>query len=178
MAVRHSTRQVPDDARHWSVCLWVERQLQFARLPMADIAYCSTNLGTGRVRYYARARPHRDRRQHRDATGRPASSTSGSRIWSGAGRSTSGPSCSGSARTGMTSWTSARRRTGPGRPRRPSGAGPGSSMDAVQQFDHVGAGPVPYWGVSLGCGLGVPVRCRRAPGPRGSAGLGRGAGIG
>ncbi|GHK01675.1 hypothetical protein SY2F82_34720 [Streptomyces sp. Y2F8-2] len=29
-------------------------------------------------------------------------------------------------------------------------------LDAVQQLDHVGAGPVGYWGVSLGCGLGVP----------------------
>ncbi|HEX4660590.1 MAG TPA: alpha/beta hydrolase [Streptosporangiaceae bacterium] len=29
-------------------------------------------------------------------------------------------------------------------------------LDAVQDFDHVGAGPVGYWGVSLGCGLGVP----------------------
>ncbi|MBP8536821.1 dienelactone hydrolase family protein [Streptomyces sp. MK37H] len=29
-------------------------------------------------------------------------------------------------------------------------------LDAVQQLDHVGAGPVGYWGISLGCGLGVP----------------------
>ncbi|WP_086799406.1 dienelactone hydrolase family protein [Streptomyces caniscabiei] len=29
-------------------------------------------------------------------------------------------------------------------------------LDAVQQLDDVGAGPVGYWGVSLGCGLGVP----------------------
>ncbi|WP_028803797.1 dienelactone hydrolase family protein [Streptomyces sp. 142MFCol3.1] len=29
-------------------------------------------------------------------------------------------------------------------------------LDAVQQLDYVGAGPVGYWGVSLGCGLGVP----------------------
>ncbi|MFE0513776.1 dienelactone hydrolase family protein [Streptomyces sp. NPDC058964] len=29
-------------------------------------------------------------------------------------------------------------------------------VDAVQQLDHVGAGPVGYWGLSLGCGLGVP----------------------
>jgi dienelactone hydrolase len=29
-------------------------------------------------------------------------------------------------------------------------------LDAVQKLDHVGAGPVGYWGVSLGCGLGVP----------------------
>ncbi|GGT46491.1 dienelactone hydrolase family protein [Streptomyces purpureus] len=29
-------------------------------------------------------------------------------------------------------------------------------LDAVQQLDQVGAGPVGYWGVSLGCGLGVP----------------------
>jgi dienelactone hydrolase len=29
-------------------------------------------------------------------------------------------------------------------------------LTAVQQLDHVGAEPVGYWGVSLGCGLGVP----------------------
>ncbi|WP_329500164.1 alpha/beta hydrolase [Kitasatospora herbaricolor] len=29
-------------------------------------------------------------------------------------------------------------------------------LDAVQRLDRVGAGPVGYWGVSLGCGLGVP----------------------
>jgi len=29
-------------------------------------------------------------------------------------------------------------------------------LDAVQELDHIGAGPVGYWGVSLGCGLGVP----------------------
>lgn len=29
-------------------------------------------------------------------------------------------------------------------------------LDAVQQLDDVGAGRVGYWGVSLGCGLGVP----------------------
>lgn len=29
-------------------------------------------------------------------------------------------------------------------------------VDAVQQLEYVGAGPVGYWGVSLGCGLGVP----------------------
>ena len=29
-------------------------------------------------------------------------------------------------------------------------------VDAVQELDHDGAGPVGYWGVSLGCGLGVP----------------------
>jgi dienelactone hydrolase len=29
-------------------------------------------------------------------------------------------------------------------------------LDSVQELDHVGAGPVGYWGVSLGCGLGVP----------------------
>ncbi|WP_333772754.1 dienelactone hydrolase family protein [Streptomyces sp. IBSBF 3136] len=29
-------------------------------------------------------------------------------------------------------------------------------LDAVQRLDHVGARPVGYWGVSLGCGLGVP----------------------
>jgi dienelactone hydrolase len=29
-------------------------------------------------------------------------------------------------------------------------------LDAVQELDHVGVGPVGYWGVSMGCGLGVP----------------------
>lgn len=29
-------------------------------------------------------------------------------------------------------------------------------VGAVQEASHVGAGPVGYWGVSLGCGLGVP----------------------
>ncbi|MEU3247216.1 MULTISPECIES: alpha/beta hydrolase [unclassified Streptomyces] len=29
-------------------------------------------------------------------------------------------------------------------------------LDAVQRTEHVGPGPVGYWGVSLGCGLGVP----------------------
>jgi dienelactone hydrolase len=29
-------------------------------------------------------------------------------------------------------------------------------LDAVQKLGHVGAVPVGYWGVSLGCGLGVP----------------------
>jgi dienelactone hydrolase len=29
-------------------------------------------------------------------------------------------------------------------------------LDALQELDHVGAGLVGYWGVSLGCGLGVP----------------------
>ena len=29
-------------------------------------------------------------------------------------------------------------------------------LDAVQELDYVGAGPVGYWGVSLGCGLGIP----------------------
>jgi dienelactone hydrolase len=29
-------------------------------------------------------------------------------------------------------------------------------LDAVQELDHVGAGPVGYRGVSMGCGLGVP----------------------
>ncbi|WP_028814949.1 dienelactone hydrolase family protein [Streptomyces flavidovirens] len=31
-----------------------------------------------------------------------------------------------------------------------------ATLDAVQQLDYVGDGPVGYWGVSLGCGLGVP----------------------
>jgi dienelactone hydrolase len=29
-------------------------------------------------------------------------------------------------------------------------------LDAIQELHHVGAAPVGYWGVSLGCGLGVP----------------------
>ncbi|MFI6596473.1 dienelactone hydrolase family protein [Nonomuraea sp. NPDC050536] len=29
-------------------------------------------------------------------------------------------------------------------------------LTAVQQLDHVGDGPVGYWGMSMGCGLGVP----------------------
>ncbi|WP_166351440.1 alpha/beta hydrolase [Phytoactinopolyspora limicola] len=29
-------------------------------------------------------------------------------------------------------------------------------LDSVQELEHVGAGPVGYWGVSLGCGLGIP----------------------
>jgi|SRR5579875_586765 len=29
-------------------------------------------------------------------------------------------------------------------------------LDAVQGLGHVGAGPAGYWGVSMGCGLGVP----------------------
>ena len=29
-------------------------------------------------------------------------------------------------------------------------------LDALQDLGHVGAGPVGYWGMSLGCGLGVP----------------------
>ena len=29
-------------------------------------------------------------------------------------------------------------------------------LDALQEASHVGAGPVGYWGISLGCGLGVP----------------------
>ncbi|HEX3786991.1 MAG TPA: alpha/beta hydrolase, partial [Pseudonocardiaceae bacterium] len=31
-----------------------------------------------------------------------------------------------------------------------------AALDAVQELDQVGAGPVGYWGISLGCGLGVP----------------------
>ena len=30
------------------------------------------------------------------------------------------------------------------------------AVDALQELDYVGAGPVGYWGVSLGCGLGIP----------------------
>lgn len=29
-------------------------------------------------------------------------------------------------------------------------------LDALRELNHVGGGPVGYWGVSLGCGLGVP----------------------
>ena len=29
-------------------------------------------------------------------------------------------------------------------------------LDAVAELGHVGAGPVGYWGISMGCGLGVP----------------------
>ncbi|MFI2511238.1 dienelactone hydrolase family protein [Streptomyces sp. NPDC018972] len=29
-------------------------------------------------------------------------------------------------------------------------------LDAIQEVEYVGVGPVGYWGVSLGCGLGVP----------------------
>jgi dienelactone hydrolase len=29
-------------------------------------------------------------------------------------------------------------------------------LDAVQQLGYVGAGPAGYWGISLGCGLGIP----------------------
>jgi dienelactone hydrolase len=29
-------------------------------------------------------------------------------------------------------------------------------LTAVQQLDHIGTGPVGYWGMSMGCGLGVP----------------------
>lgn len=29
-------------------------------------------------------------------------------------------------------------------------------LDAVQELDHVGPGPAGYWGMSLGCALGVP----------------------
>jgi dienelactone hydrolase len=29
-------------------------------------------------------------------------------------------------------------------------------LDAVQELGHVGAGPAGYWGMSMGCGLGVP----------------------
>lgn len=31
-----------------------------------------------------------------------------------------------------------------------------AALDALQGLGHVGTGPVGYWGVSLGCGLGVP----------------------
>ncbi|MFD9125402.1 dienelactone hydrolase family protein [Kitasatospora sp. NPDC059571] len=31
-----------------------------------------------------------------------------------------------------------------------------STVDALQRLEHVGACPVGYWGISLGCGLGVP----------------------
>jgi dienelactone hydrolase len=29
-------------------------------------------------------------------------------------------------------------------------------LDAVQRLEHVGAGPAGYWGISMGCGLGIP----------------------
>ena len=29
-------------------------------------------------------------------------------------------------------------------------------LTALAELDHVGAGPVGYWGVSMGCGLGIP----------------------
>lgn len=29
-------------------------------------------------------------------------------------------------------------------------------LDALGELDHIGAGPVGYWGISMGCGLGVP----------------------
>jgi dienelactone hydrolase len=53
-------------------------------------------------------------------------------------------------------------------------------LDAVQELDHVGTGPVGYWGMSMGCGLGVPFvaaepRVRAAVlGLTGGAGIGRG----
>ncbi|MBO3746927.1 alpha/beta hydrolase [Streptosporangiaceae bacterium NEAU-GS5] len=31
-----------------------------------------------------------------------------------------------------------------------------AALDALQELEHIGIGPVGYWGVSLGCGLGVP----------------------
>ncbi|HEY1702944.1 MAG TPA: alpha/beta hydrolase [Trebonia sp.] len=30
------------------------------------------------------------------------------------------------------------------------------TLDALQHLDHVGEGPVGYWGISMGCGLGLP----------------------
>ena len=30
-------------------------------------------------------------------------------------------------------------------------------LTAIQQLGHVGAGPVGYWGMSMGCGLGIPL---------------------
>jgi pimeloyl-ACP methyl ester carboxylesterase len=50
-------------------------------------------------------------------------------------------------------------------------------LDAVQLLGHVGTGPAGYWGVSLGCGLGVPFVAAE-PRVRGGAGPGRGAGLG
>ncbi|WP_460351566.1 dienelactone hydrolase family protein [Actinoallomurus acanthiterrae] len=32
-----------------------------------------------------------------------------------------------------------------------------AALTAVQELDHVGTGPVGYWGVSMGCGLGLPL---------------------
>ena len=40
-------------------------------------------------------------------------------------------------------------------------------LDALQELDHVGAGPVGYCGMSLGCGTRCSVHRRRAPRPRG-----------
>ena len=65
-----------------------------------------------------------DLRRARGSCGRRASSTSGSRTWSGAGRCMSGPCSSGSARTGWTWRTSAGRRI-PGRGRGDGGGHPG-----------------------------------------------------
>lgn len=31
-----------------------------------------------------------------------------------------------------------------------------AALTALQQLDHIGGGPVGYWGVSLGCALGIP----------------------
>ncbi|CAM5365217.1 cutinase OS=Streptomyces tendae OX=1932 GN=F3L20_25455 PE=3 SV=1 [Streptomyces tendae] len=45
-------------------------------------------------------------------------------------------------------------------------------LDAVQQLEHVGAGPVGDRGFSLGCGLGVPFVAARTARPRGGTGLG------
>jgi len=86
--------------------------------------------------------------------GRRASSTSGSRIWSGAGRCTSGPCWSGSARTGWTWRTSA-------------GAedATGATADAIRG----GAGVV-YQGTLAGEGDGgSAVRAARFPGAGGPA---------
>jgi hypothetical protein len=88
----------------------------------------------------------RDRRQHRDATGRPASSTSGSRILVRRGEEHKRTVLERFRADGHDVVDVSEAQDGPGRPRRTSGAGPGSSMDAVQQFDHLGVGPVGYGG--------------------------------
>ena len=75
----------------------------------------------------------------RGSCGRPASSTSGSRTWSGAGRCTSGPCWSGSARTGWTWRTS---------------AGPRMAAGATAEAIRGGAGVV-YQGTLAGDGAGA-----------------------
>ncbi len=51
-----------------------------------------------------------------------------------------------------------------------------SVLDALQDLEFVGSGPVGYWGVSLGCGLGVPFVAAEPRVRAAVLGLGRGAG--